>query len=55
MPRIAQYIYYRPAKLLHPYYVQMGNNNKKRLYYRETFATLEEAIKGRDEALRRCG
>jgi hypothetical protein len=52
MPRIADHIYHRPAKLLHPYYVQIGNNRKKRFYYRKTFATLEEAIKSRDDYLK---
>jgi hypothetical protein len=51
MPRVAEHIYFRPAKLLHPYYVQIGDG-KKGLYFRGTFATLDEAITARDEALR---
>ena len=51
MPRIAEYIYYRPTRVLHPFYLQIGNNKNAPLYYRGVFATFEEAVKSRDEYL----
>mgnify|MGYP003671128845 CR=1 FL=1 len=51
MPLVAKYIYFRPAKILHPYYLQIGDG-KSGLYFRGVFATLDEAIKQRDAILR---
>jgi hypothetical protein len=48
MPRVADYIYHQPTKLLHPYYIQIGGKKAKGLYYRGVFSTLEEAVKFRD-------
>lgn len=49
MPRIADYIYYRPTKQIHPFSVQIGGKRNDGLYYRGVFATFEEAVKARDE------
>jgi hypothetical protein len=46
---VAPHIYFNPKKWLHPYYVQIGNSKADKIYYRGTFATLDEAIKVRDE------
>lgn len=52
MPRVAEYIYHQPKKQLHPYYVQIGTDKTKNPYYHRVFATLEEAIKYRDQVLK---
>lgn len=45
---VAPHIYFNPKKWLNPYYVQIGNNKASKIYYRGTFATLDDAIKARD-------
>lgn len=50
MPTIAKNIVYRPEKILHPYQVLI-NSKKKKQYLSRVYATLEEAIKGRDDYL----
>jgi hypothetical protein len=51
MSRVAEYIYFRPAKVIHPFYVQIGVD-KNAVYYRGVYATLEEAIRHRDRFLK---
>ena len=51
MPRVPEHIYYRPKKVINPFYIQIGENKTSRLYYRSVFATFEEAVKARDEYL----
>lgn len=46
---VAPHIYFNPKKWLNPYYVQIGNNKASKIYYRGTFAILDDAIKARDE------
>lgn len=48
MPNVAKCIYYRPSKILHPYQVLI---NKKGAFFSRVYATLEEAIAGRDAFL----
>ena len=50
MPTIAKNIVYRPEKILHPYHVLINSKSKKR-YMSRVYATLEEAIAGRDTYL----
>jgi len=49
MPKVQDYIYYRPAKILNPYQVLI---NKKGLFFSRVYSTLEEAVKGRDAFLK---
>lgn len=48
MPNVAKCIYYRPTKIFHPYQVLI---NKKGAFFSRVYATLEEAIAGRDAFL----
>ena len=49
MPKVQDYIYYRPAKILNPYQVLI---NKKGLFFSRVYCTLEEAVKGRNAFLK---
>jgi hypothetical protein len=48
MPCVAKCIYFRPKKIFHQYQVLI---NKKEGFFSRVYATLEEAIKGRDDFL----
>jgi hypothetical protein len=48
MPKVQDYIYYRPTKILNPYQVLI---NKKGAFFSRVYPTLEEAVKGRDAFL----
>jgi hypothetical protein len=50
MPTVAKNIVHRPEKLFHPYQVLI-NRKKKGEYFSRVYATLEEAIVGRDAYL----
>jgi hypothetical protein len=50
MPTVAKNIIYAPKKILHPYQVHI-NAKKKGQCFSRVYATLEEAIKGRDDYL----
>lgn len=50
MPTIAKNIVYKPNKLLHKYQVLI-NRKKKGQYFSRVYATLEEAVAGRDAYL----
>ena len=50
MPTVARNIVYQPKKILHPYQVLIVHKNKGH-YFSRVYATLEEAIAGRDTYL----
>jgi hypothetical protein len=50
MPTVAKNIVYRPEKILHPYQVLILRKSKGQ-YFSRVYATLEEAIAGRDAYL----
>ncbi len=54
MPTIQKNIVYQPRRLLHPYQVLI-NAKKKGHYFSRVYATLEDAIKGRDNYLASVG
>jgi hypothetical protein len=54
MPTIQKNIVYQPRRLIHPYQVLI-NAKKKGHYFSRVYATLEEAIKGRDTYLASVG
>ena len=54
MPTIQKNIVYQPRRLLHKYQVLI-NAKKKGHYFSRVYATLEDAIKGRDNYLASVG
>jgi hypothetical protein len=47
MPKVADYIYFFPKKILNPYQVHIN-----RISFSRVYPTLEDAIRGRDAVLK---